>query len=94
MSRLVTANKSERSEHVVTNFHADVSSSEYSNKLNGNFFLKVGEEFEPHYVVLQGNEIYIYTNKDQTNHKFMHSLTSCFIKTDSEEPMMFNPKTL
>lgn len=40
---------------------------------------------EANFMSLQGNEIYFYKSKDDTQYKQMFSLTSCFIKTDPED---------
>ncbi len=41
---------------------------------------------EPVFASLLGNEIYFYKNKHDKVHKYMLNLTSCFIKTDEQEP--------
>lgn len=42
------------------------------------------QEFISYYVSLQGNEIYFYKHQGDANHKYMHSLTSCYLKNEKE----------
>lgn len=39
------------------------------------------KEFYQHWVTLQGNELYVFLRQKDKQHRYMHSLTSCFIKT-------------
>ncbi len=41
-------------------------------------------EFMPYYVALNGNELYFYKHQTDTQYKYMHSLTSCYLKSDND----------
>jgi hypothetical protein len=53
--------------------------------LYDNCFLKSkSQDFMPYTVSLQGNEIYFFRRQTDKTHKYMHSLTSCYLKSSSD----------
>lgn len=61
------------------------------NKTNASYhegecYLKTkSDRFKRHWAIVQGNELYCYRNKDDTNHRVMHSLVGTFIKDNLPE---------
>lgn len=43
------------------------------------------KEFVPYVVSLQGNEIYFFKKAGDLQHKYMHSLTSCHLKSSETD---------
>jgi hypothetical protein len=49
--------------------------------IRGYCYLKQkNEEFRRHWLEMQGNELYFYTNESDRDHKFMHCLSGTYLK--------------
>ena len=45
-------------------------------------FFKTQNEFQRLYLVLEGSDLYCYSDENRTKQKFMHSMINCHIKCD------------